>query len=542
MFTKIYNKAKNLWRQQAADYQETSDGYLPFFDVNGFNDDFPLKWAKAIQESPSATSCLSTLTDFLEGFGFSDGELEKLIVNAKGETLFQIHQKTVQDFGQNEGFYWLLKYNGTAAISDWEVLPFENCRLGKPDSNGYISKIYYNPFFGTSYYKGTDKTQTKVYDVFNPAAVKEQYAKQGAKYKGQVFYFGTTSSLSRFYPLPRPFASIKWFQSEAGIADYYEDKIDNGFLNEFMLLMKGDPNAPSQNPEFSDQDEDKRITVAEEFDLVMEKNFMGRGNQNNMMIQWLSIGDDKPETLAFPSSASSEMFITIDNQATKKITVAWNVPGILANIHEGVSLGGDATQIRVAVKLMQQRVIKKQRLLTDAYSKILSKFAKPYVQDITIVPYNPYPELEIVDDKIWNALTTEERRQWIQDNTEIDLGDKVVQEPTQPIPTSKYLNAIPTGFPDSIRNSIKKTLEYVDTMDVKCTGKAGRMLSERIIANESMPLKQLKRIYGYLKKNEKYANAPYNEGCGSIEYHAWGGKEMFDFLEVKLKDVDQWLN
>jgi YHS domain-containing protein len=541
MFTKIYNKAKNLWRQPAADYQETSEGYLPFFDANGFNDDFPLKWAKAIAESPSATSCLSTLTDFLEGFGFSDVDLEKLVVNSKGETFFQIHQQTVESFAPNEGFYWRFIYDGTGTVADWIVLPFENCRLGKPDSSGYISKIFYNPFFGTPYYKGANQKQTVEYDVFNPKAVKDQYLKQRTKYKGQVFYFGTSSAMSRFYPLPKPYASLKWFQSEAGIADYYEDKIDNGFLNEFMLLMRGDPNAQSTNPEFANDKEP--TTVAQEFDMVVDKNFMGRGAQNNMMVQWLSIGEEKPETISFPSSASSEMFLTIDNQATKKITVAWNVPGILANIHEGVSLGGDANQIRVAVKLMQQRVIKKQRLLTDAYSKILSKFAKPYVQDITIVPYNPYPELEVVDDKIWNALTAEERRQWIQDNTEIDLAESVVQDPAQPAPQqNKFLNAVPVGFPESVKNGIKKTLDYVDTMAAPCTGKSGRMLSEAIINNQSLPLKQLKRIHSYLKKNEKYANAPYNEGCGSIEYHAWGGKEMFDFLEGKLKDIDTWLN
>lgn len=541
MFTKIYNKAKNLWRQPTADYQETSEGYLPFFDAEGFNDDFPLKWAKAIAESPSATSCLSTLTDFLEGFGFSDGDLEKLVVNSKGETFFQIHQKTVESFGPNEGFYWLIKYNGGGGISEWEVLPWENCRLGKPDSSGYISKIYYNPFFGTPFYKGKNKDQTKIYDVFNPSAVTEQYTKQGPKYKGQIFYFGKSSAMSRFYPLPTPYAALKWFQSEAGIADYYEDKIDRGFLNEFILTMMGNPNDPSTNPDFTS--DEKPITVAQEFDLMIEKHFMGRGSQNNLWVQWLNNKDEKPEIVPIPSSASSEMFLTIDNQATKKITVAWNVPGILANIHESVSLGGDANQIRVAVKLMQQRVIKKQRLLTDAYSKILSKFAKPYVQDITIVPYNPYPELEVLDDKIWNALTKEEQRQWVQDNTEIDLGDAVVQEPSQPAPpANRFLNSVPVGFPESVKNGIKKTLDYVDTMGAPCTGKSGRMLSEAIINNQSLPLKQLKRIHSYLKKNEKYANSPYNEGCGSIEYHAWGGKEMFDFLDVKLKDIDQWLN
>jgi hypothetical protein len=241
-----------------------------------------------------------------------------------------------------------------------------------------------------------------------------------------------------------------------------------------------------------------------------------------------------------PSNNTGDLFVTIDNQATKKITIAFKVPSVLANINEGVSLGGDGNMVRVAVKLMQQRCIKKQRLLTDAYSKILKNFSKPYTEDIAIVPYNPFPELEVIDEKIWNALTVEERRKWIQDNTEIELIESDVVEPTQP--QSRMLNAVPGGFPENIRAKIKKTLEYKDKMGIKCGGKAGLELAQSIVDNQNLGLKQLKRIHSYLKKNENFSNSLLNEGCAVIEYNAWGGKEMFDFLDGKLKDVEQWLN
>ncbi|MDW0189612.1 MAG: hypothetical protein QOA70_08170 [Nitrososphaeraceae archaeon] len=100
MFTKVFNNL--IWRQKSAPDQATFEGYLPYFR----DDKFPLNWHKLISESPSATSCVSTIADFLEGFGFSNTDQETQIVNSKGETFFNIHSKTCKSFAEFEGFYW----------------------------------------------------------------------------------------------------------------------------------------------------------------------------------------------------------------------------------------------------------------------------------------------------------------------------------------------------------------------------------------------------------------------------------------------------
>lgn len=530
---------KSLFRQVAPRNASTIEGYLPY----GEHDNFPLDWSNDIQNSPTANSCLGTLQDFIEGQKFSDDNLMKRVINPKGETLWQLHQQNADSWGEFEGFAWLVRYNSLGQVTEIDFLPFENCRLGKPDSTGYISKIYYNPFFGTIDYKGQDKAQTIVYDVFNPDAVKQQIARDKNKYKGQVFYCATTTSLSRYYPRPKPLAAKKWMKIEAGISDYHQDKIDNGFLNDYILIMKGNPNEPSTNPDF--QDDSKSKTVGQEFDDVMERNFMGKGQHANVMVQWVNNPDEKPEILPVPSSANGDLFITLDNQATKKITVAWKVPSILANISEGVSLGGDGNQVRVAVKLMQQRVIKEQKILTDAYERILKLMVQPYNDEVKIVSYNPYPEMEVLDDKVWNAMSQDEKREWIKEHTDIKLIEEtVVETPTEPIPQpiQNFINAVPVSFPDNVIATVKRALEYGDKMGIKCGGKAGIDVANSIVANQNMGLKQLKRIHSYLKKNERFSNSPFNEGCDVILYNRWGGKEMYEFLDSKLKDLEQWLN
>lgn len=529
-------KILNLWRKPASKGQLTNEKYLPY----GYSDNFPLQWADTIQSSPSASSCLSTIQDFLEGFGFSNTDLEKKQVNAKGETLFQIHQKTVDSFSEFEGFYWLVKYNALGQITEWEVLPFENCRLGKPDDNGYIGHIFYNPFFGTTEYRMEDKKQTKVYNVFNPKAVKDQILEQKDKFKGQIFYYGTTTATSPYYPKPEAHVAWRWMKIESGISDYHEDNINNGFLQPLMLAMIGNPDAPSTNPEYTSSD--KPMTVAEEFDEVIAQNFMGAKRVGNLWVNWFASKEEVPQVIAMPSNNNGDLFVTLDNQATKKITIAWKVPAILANIHEGVSLGGDGNTLRVAVKLMQHRVVKKQRILTDNYKIILRNLVNPITEDIVIVPYNPYPELEVIDDKIWNEMSREERRKWIQDNTEIELDEatEIIEQPT--VTENRFNNAIPIGFPENVRKQVKRTLDYIEKMGIRCSSKGGLEVAKQILDNKSMGLKQLKRIHSYLKKNVQYSDSEFSNGCAVIEYNVWGGKDMLNFLDSKLNDINAWLN
>lgn len=529
----FYTTVFNLFRQPTKSTNLSSDKYLPFFDKN---DNFPLKWHKAISESPSATSCVSTIQDFLEGIGFSDPSLESIKVNYRGEDLFQLHQQTCKDFGEFEGFYWHFMFNALGQITEWRLLPFENCRLGKPDDRGYIAKIFYNPYFGTEDFTTIRQKETICYHVFDPLAVQTQIAEEKDKFKGQVYFCGTTNALSRFYPLPEAYSAVEWMETEAAVALYHKEHVKNGLLQPYMLCPVGNPNEAENNPE--DSSNKKPVTRGQMFDAVIQKSFMGAKRVGNLIVHWITTKEEAPMVVALPTNANGDTFLAMDTQATKKITIAFKVPAILANINEGVSLGGDGNTVRVAVKLMQQRVKKKQRILTDAYETVLKKWITPYNAEITISPYNPYPELEVIDQKIWDALSTEEQRDWIEKNTEIELTEIAPPAPTQ----ARISNAIPAQFPDKIKAGIKKALEHEDRVGIKCNTRGPRRMAEAILNGQNLGLRELKRIHSFLKARQGLANSLVSDGCNAIQYHAWGGKEMELFLESELKRVDQWLN
>lgn len=412
-FIKIYNLVQ---REFAYTTQvDTSAKYIPYFENN---DAFPVELTKLVHGSPTATACLSTLTDFIAGEGFNEGaELENLVLNKQGLKFFQFHTICSGSIAHKWGVASIVKFNKAGGITEVYDIPFGYCRLGVPDDNGVISKIKYNPYFGTSLYR---KQDTVEYDVFNPGQAAVQLAKN-PKWRGQIFWMGIRDEKHPFYPVPDYYSAKHWMNVERNAGTYFDENLENGFLQSTIIKMLGDPNDPSGLKDSNDND----IPKGKAFDTEMSKNFQGVDRVAKIMAFWANNKDEFPTLEAFPTSGNPDMFRVQDEHATKKITIATKVPAILANIHEGVSLGGDGNTIRAGVKLMQQRVKRPQSMLIDYYNEIFKYFVFPdgvqKPENISIVPYHPFPELETVDPQAWAVLTTEEKRKWVKDHTEIEI-------------------------------------------------------------------------------------------------------------------------
>lgn len=434
-WVKVYNL---IQREIAYTTQiDSTDQYIPYFD---HSDVFPVELNNLVTGSPTATSCISTLTDFITGEGFNQGEkLEQKKLNVQGLTFEQFHAIQAGSLAQFWGVATLVKYNNVGQITELTDLPFSNCRLGVPDSKGVISKIKYNPYFGTALYKRSDTIE---YDVYNPDHAVEQALKQGSKFKGQVAWFGIRDKKHPFYPVPDYYTAKHWMRVEKNAGIYFDENLENGFLNSAIIKLFGDPNDPSGLKDSDGND----IPKGKAFNTEMTQNFSGAKRVAKIMAFWANNKDEFPTVEAFPSNAGADMYRVQDDHATKKITIATKVPSILANINEGVSLGGDGNTIRAAVKLMQQRVKRMQNILLAYYKELLSRMVVPVTEAMTIVPYNPFPELESIDPQIWAEMSTEERRKWIQDHTEIEIQIELEDKTTQ----NKENNTGTTKSPETL--------------------------------------------------------------------------------------------
>lgn len=547
-----WSSPKNLIKREPVrpGMKDLAEKILPY----GQNNAFPLILAQLVQESPVASSCISTISDFIEGSGFSDDNIKDFKINNQDDTFGTIHSINAQTFALYEGIALNIKYNGEYKISEVYSIPFENCRLAIPDDNGYISKIRYNPYYGTSQFI---RTWTEEYDVYNPDPdiVKSQIEKSSEKgelYRGQILYQSFTKPLSRFYSMPQYYASEYWMRIDAQIGQFHTNNLNNGFYQSVLMRVVGDPNQQSTHPDdmFFNQNTQQLEpipgkTIGTRLDEEMQK-FTGSQNAGNIMVQWASSKDAFPDLLPFPTQQNQQFFKDITDTAIEYICIATKVPTILANVTvKGHSLGAEGSMIRSAIKLMQHRTKKPQRFLERIYKDIFSHMANSPIKDVTINNYNPFPEVDKVDQFQWAALTVKEQRSWLKSNTDFPIDEdlnitqpKPAVKPPLSIPQAsaspKFSDILMNDYPEGAKKSAKEALKWKNLSSIPCGTPKGWKRANKIANGEPLELKEVKKIHSWLTKNKESYNKLMNDDCNAVLFRAWGGNEM-------LKWADNWV-
>lgn len=417
--TVFHRAPEALKREISTDFQRNYSDDTLFY---GEDDALPLRIAKAIDESPAASSCIDTIAQFIKGGGFSNPELGKIKIDKNGTTLWDFHCALADTIALYNGFAVNFKYNDSARITNSYILSFESVRFKKPpEEDPYIHYIAFNPYFGTDLY---NRDHTKTFPVWDPVELKGQLSEQGTQFPGQVYYWGKTSPLYRFYPVPKYWTGKKWIYIDGRIQEAHAENLDNGWFQSVLMNVIGDPNQPSQNPKYIDTYPDpsdgavkqrSTKTVGEEFSDQMQATFSGSKKMGTVQVMWSLNHDDSAKIESFPTNANADLFLALQDLTTKNITIATRVPSILANISEGVSLGSAGSEIQKAVELMQSRTAEFRTTLENFYNDILlPNLAKPITEKISIVNFNPISEPIQIDDKFWAILSDQEKRNFIK--------------------------------------------------------------------------------------------------------------------------------
>ena len=532
----VHNLFENLFRQPSKQSQKTwGEETIKYWD----NNQFPLKLARLVQNSPTASACIATKTNFINGNGFGDAELEELVVNSRGETLEDIKQMVSGSLAIFDGFALNVKYNPEGRIIGIFSVPFEYCRLGESDSKGNITKIGVNPYYGTDDYK---TNETVLYDVYNPKVAIEQATKKS--WPGQIMFVGKTSPLSRFYPLPKYYSSHYYMAIDEAIGGFHHNNIQNGFFQSVLLNIIGDENAPSMHPddqvwnETNQQYEpNPQKTNAYRFNIEMQK-FAGWQKAGNVMALWARIKEEAPTITPFPANTNSELFRTIQDLATEQIARSMGIPSVLANIQSGASISGEGNTISTSVILMQQSVKSYQKMIEKAFTDLLTNFKEAYAGDVKIIDYNAFPKKEQINPLIWEVLPLETKLKYIRDNTEFEIPETVTP-PTSPAPVNSFANAFHADYPDKAKANAVKARKYKDQSDSKCGGKGGWEINQTIIEGKPISFKKIKSIKSFLQHKQTFSNHLFSDSCEALLYSSWGGNEMLDWATNKIKSINE---
>ena len=95
------------------------------------------------------------------------------------------------------------------------------------------------------------------------------------------------------------------------------------------------------------------------------------------------------------------------------------------------------------------------------------------------------------------------------------------------------------GYPESARNNAKLGIKRNKELGNKCATQVGKVRGQQLARGEKFTKSTLKRIYSYLSRAEAYYDPSKPEACGTISYLLWGGKSMKNWVESKLKGLDE---
>jgi len=89
--------------------------------------------------------------------------------------------------------------------------------------------------------------------------------------------------------------------------------------------------------------------------------------------------------------------------------------------------------------------------------------------------------------------------------------------------------------PEGVRNNARRGIELNEKVGNKCATQTGKVRAQQI-ANESMSLDTVKRMYSYLSRAETYYDPNDTKACGTISYLLWGGKAGLAWARNVLRE------
>lgn len=89
--------------------------------------------------------------------------------------------------------------------------------------------------------------------------------------------------------------------------------------------------------------------------------------------------------------------------------------------------------------------------------------------------------------------------------------------------------------PEGVRNNARRGIELNEKVGNRCATQTGKVRAQQV-ANESMSLDTVKRMYSYLSRAETYYDPNDTKACGTISYLLWGGKAGLAWARNVLRE------
>lgn len=335
---------------------------------------YPQRVRNAINSSGTATACQNLFAKFLRGRGYKNQELEKLVVNERGETLADVHRLLCYDRAMYLGYALHIGYNAMLQPVSIKHIPFEYVRLSLPDSMGSVltAKVYNDWAKETG--KPIDKNKIIEFDFFteDTERIYEQIERAGgfSQWNGQLLYYSEKGNL--VYPPAVCDPVFEDVLTDAGIKMWKFRGISTDFMANYFWIFNG---------EFADEREREEYITA-------VNSFQGVENSHKIAVVECPVPDSKPELIKVEKQDNDKVYELTETTCRDNIIRSYGQPLMLHAIHQQGSLGL-SKEWEEAKANYDERTADEREKLGSCFKPILRRWAygNPAPDgDYTIIP------------------------------------------------------------------------------------------------------------------------------------------------------------
>lgn len=392
--------AKAALNAVAVILRNTASNYYYYGEL----DNLPNTIIATVDNSGTATACISRLEQFIKADGFVAEGLDNVKVN-KRQTLAALVDEVAVNVAYLEGYALRLIFNNEGKITKIYCLPVKTLRR-KADG------FEYNPLAGEV---GKIENETRFYPEFDPDRTPEErrklIAKQVEEYDeqlGEILYV-FRKGLGRYYdiyPIPRYYASIEDLVSDGKISRLDLRNIQQGFRTPVII---------STGP-IDDQNEDEDGNTAQDyFDEALEA-FTGEDASPILHLKG-NTEEFKPTVTTINVAEILDQTDRASERIAKRVARVMDVPEVLIGIAKEGQLG-NVQEVKNQLALFALSVYKKQDLIKQGFDIIKPFLALPGVDastDFTLTTLKPF---DFIPEAVIANLTPEEQKELFEINLE----------------------------------------------------------------------------------------------------------------------------
>ena len=360
-------------------------------------DNLPNTIISTVDNSGTATACVSRLEQFIKADGFVSEGLDEVKAN-KMQSLAGLLDEVAANVAYLEGFALRLIFNNEGKIVKIYSLPVKTLRR-KADG------FEYNPLAGEI---GKIEKETRFFPEFDPERTPEarrkliaKQIKQHGEQLGEVLYV-FRKGLGRYYdvyPVPRYYASIEDLVSDGKISRLDLRNITQGFRTPVII---------STGP-IDDQNEDEDGKTAQDYFDEALQDFTGEDASPILHLKGAT-EEFKPTVTTINVAEILDQTDRASDRIAKRVARVMEVPEILVGIAKEGQLG-NVQEVKNQLALFALSVYKKQDLIKQAFDLLKPFLALPGLPtnpDFTISSLKPF---DFIPDAVIANLTPEEQKE-----------------------------------------------------------------------------------------------------------------------------------